>query len=199
MCLVDVLHLLIYGLFSRIWLLFYDYERNTALMSSEWKKRLLKRKQSYVTWTVKYHFLGNIKIILIITVIFWVIAIFIIQFGCYTMGEYYANQLQLFTIIPPILGAMIIAYKIRKWHDSIYLKKELQLIAFAAAVLFLLFVCVVYPFLDLFWNIRLLFTNIVISCFCYSVAFISTQWILKKYNKQRLETLSEKQLISEAE
>lgn len=86
MTLVDVAHLILYFLFSRVWLLYYDYERNMHLIRIQWQNHIkIKRDgEKYTPWTLKHKNLGNTTVMAVIVIISWLIAMVIVQFGSFT-------------------------------------------------------------------------------------------------------------------
>eukprot|EP01083_Nonionella_stella_P060401 157740_1 len=193
-----VVCLFIYGIFARVWLLYYDYERNMAMFDTQWQTHL-KKHSSHVPWALKYRNLGNTKIVFVMSIISWLLAIGSVQLTAHFVGIYAAEraQLQYVAVIPPILAAIIIAFKIRKWNDTLYLKRELQLMAFMTLIAYVAYMCTAYPFLDYYWNIRTIFDNVFVCVWCYALAFISSKWVISKYKIYSLITATNNELSLE--
>ena len=41
--------------------------------------------------------------------------------------------------------------------------------------------------MDLHWNIRLIITNITMTIMCYCCSFISTKWVITRYQKELIK------------
>lgn len=75
--LINTIHLFMFAMLSRLWLLFYDYKKSTHSLSLQWKKHILNQKDR-IPWTIKYKWLGNTKIIYCIAISIWILVMFII-------------------------------------------------------------------------------------------------------------------------
>lgn len=78
LALTNIIHLFLFATISRLWLLYYDYKRCLQSLSIHWKKHILQQ-QNYIPWTLKYKFLGNTKIIHVVVITLWILAMFIIM------------------------------------------------------------------------------------------------------------------------
>eukprot|EP01084_Bolivina_argentea_P067531 122967_1 len=90
--LTNTIQLLSYASLTRLWKLYFDYNHCLQSLSIEWKKQITKT-QNQNPWTVKYKYLGSIKILFIAYGILCIIIILYLGFGMMIVGDLNSNYL----------------------------------------------------------------------------------------------------------
>lgn len=70
--------LLAYAAVTRLWLLYYDYNHELQLLSMIWKQQIGKKQN--IPWTFRYKWLGSIKVLMIIWIIFCIVIMIYLRY-----------------------------------------------------------------------------------------------------------------------
>eukprot|EP01084_Bolivina_argentea_P087681 158353_1 len=168
----------------RLWLLYYDYNYGLQTISIKWKSQITKQ-QKQLPWTLRYKWMGNLKILTIIATSICTILMLLILLST----VFFRNYLSFMQLIGALFLIMIIiiGFKIRKCRDELLIQRE-----FLITGIVLVIFCVV-PYVsigilipDITSNNRIIPTNLVSAMLSYLPCFISTYWAIKQYNKQKL-------------
>eukprot|EP01083_Nonionella_stella_P020393 56537_1 len=168
--------------YMRLWLLYYDYNYALHTLALKWKQQILK-EETNIPWTHRYRWLGNVKILSIITSVLSVLFVLIIVCGEVFYGQTYSSYMQLVPLLCTLL-MMVIAFKVRKCRDEFMIQKEFRIYGIS-----LIGVIVLYIILQMVstagTNLRYILFN-MFTCFCcYIMAFVSTHWAITQFNAQR--------------
>lgn len=162
-------------LILRTWKLFYDFEQEKQLLDVKWM-RIIRSHKLYIPWTLKYPKLGNVKLLILTTLI---IDIFIYLL-LYNLNEFYSTIILISFLVLLIIISIYPAYIILKMvHDFYQIHKELRYIFGLAFVIVLLFIIDILPNKP----IHSLIMYTIYSIIFILLSLIQTKWVFYKKNR----------------
>eukprot|EP01083_Nonionella_stella_P014209 39945_1 len=174
--------------YMRLWLLYYDYQYSLHTLALKWKQQILK-EETNIPWTHRHRWLGNVKVLFLITAICGPVIILgiILVLVHSPVGQGYVELAEAVVPMMWLLFSLVVAFKVRKCRDEFMIQKEFKIygIALASAIIeygIIQIVCAAVG--DR--NVQILLMNMYTCTCCYLMSFISTHWVIKQYNAQQL-------------
>eukprot|EP01083_Nonionella_stella_P050740 134882_1 len=167
--------------YMRLWLLYYDYQYSLNTLSLKWKQQILKEETS-LPWTHRHKWLGNVKILSIVTFVLGALFIIIILHNSVMHKRYvYVTQ------FVPMISTMfmfVIAFKVRKCRDEFMVQKEFKI--FGISLFFAIAAYIAIGIVSIAGSaLETILFNMFTSTCCYIMAFVSTHWVITQYHAQQ--------------
>ena len=179
-----------YASVIRLWKLYFDYNRSLQSLSMVWKQQITKPQNDNNNeyWTFKYKCLGSNKVLFTLyAVLFLTIMAYLTCTIIFMQNRHLQSYAQWIGILP-CLFLLLLIFKIRKCRDQFLIQKELTLFAMTNLFAFIFYSAVIVPLLGVSSILRIIIVNITMGTLCYAYCYISTVWVIHKYNKLTKET-----------
>ena len=174
------IHIIYITLIIRAWLLYIDYTQNEQLITLSWQQQIV-HDNIKLPWSLRYKFLSNIKYLSIIAGIYW-ISIVIAVHTALGYAESHQDFASTASYVIIWLFTIIIAYKIRKCKDELFIHIEVKCMAIIITIMipttFLMF-----QWLDRGKLLALAITVFLDICL-FTMIIIMTRFIEYKYTQK---------------